>query len=198
MAGKESQVKHIVAFDAEAIHRARFVEKLYRSQGSSLVGWLRRRYGAGPPAPEDIAQTAFERIAAVENIEHIRHPKSFLYRTAVNAYLDAVGWMKRTRAFIDDEMYRNGQDQEEMTPEYVFLSKERFGHMAKVIDGLPPKQNEVLMRSRFRSQTFEEIAADTGWSKSDVFRQLQSALITIRSALDRYDACREEGEPSDG
>lgn len=165
-----------------------FVEALYRKHKPDLVEWLRHRYGEGPPSPEETAQTAFARIAALDRHDHIRHPKSFLYRVAVNAALDSVGWLKRTRAFVDDELYRKGSAIDASDPESVLLSKERMGVLVASVEALTSKQREVVMRSRFRAQTCAQIAAETGWSKSDVFRQLQAALRLLKESLDVYDA----------
>jgi len=165
----------------------RLLEALYRAHVAELTAWLRQRYGPGPPAPEDIAQTAFERLAALSSLAHIRHPKSFLYRAAANAALDAIARVRRTRRFIDHEMQRRAADLEEITPERVSMAKERFDRLAEALDGLPAKQKEVVIRIRFLGQTLEEAAAETGWSKSDIFRQLKSALVAVQAALATID-----------
>ncbi len=167
--------------------KSRFLETLYKAYWDDLCGWLRQRYGAGPPEPEDIAQTAFEKVAASPTIEKIRYPKAFLYNTALNAATDKIRWLQRTRTIIDDELHRRGADQEELTPERLILAREQFDVMARQMGALTEKQKDVLIRSRFMGQTIVEIAEETGWSTSDIFRQLKTALISVRDAVDTYD-----------
>lgn len=163
----------------------RFLDILYREHWTNLVGWLRRRYGAGPPSPEDIAQTAFTKLAGQIHIQRVEHIKSYLYATAVNAALDEIKWVKRTGAFIDHELGRLGQAVEEITPERVYQGKERLNRVARAMEGLSEKQREIVRRSRFLGQTYAQIGAETGWSSPDISRQLGDAMIAIETAFAR-------------
>lgn len=169
-------------------YRQRFLDGLYREHVANLVGWLRRRYGAGPPSPEDIAQTAFTKLAAQADIQRIEKIKPYLYATAVNAALDEIKWMKRTDAFIDHELNRTGQALEEITPERVYHGRERLDRLGRVMERLPEKQREIVKRSRFLGQTYAQISAETGWSGPDISRQLGAAMIAIQAALAKVSA----------
>lgn len=165
--------------------RQRFLDGLYRDHVGNLVGWLRRHYGAGPPSPEDVAQTAFAKLAAHVDIHRIEKIKPYLYATAVHVALDEIKWMKRTDAFIDHELNRAGQALEEITPERVYQARERLDRLAYVMERLPAKQREIVRRSRFLGQTYAEISAETGWSGADISRQLSAAMDAIHVALAR-------------
>ncbi len=168
--------------------RHKFIEELYKSCRSDLVGWLRQRYGAGPPEPEDIAQTAFSKLAAMKDVENIRYPKSFLYATAINASIETVRWLERTRRFIDHEIHSRGGELEEISPESVSLAQEQLEVVVQRMEGLSDKQREIVVRSRFLGQTYQEITAETGWSQADISRQLKAALIAMRKVIKIYKA----------
>ena len=173
--------------------RNRLVQKLYADHWDDLVGWLTRRYGPGPPEPEEIAQGAFARLAALDRVDHIRNPKAFLFTTAVNAMLMSVRWLGRTKRLIDGELKNIGEDVEEMTPERIYSMRQ---HLERVLDGvktLTPKQREILLRSRQMGQTYEEISAETGWSSADISRQMKAALAQLRKLISEDPNADNEG-----
>ncbi len=172
--------------------RQRFLENLYSSYWTDLCNWLRRRYGAGPPEPEDIAQTAFEKIAALKDISHIRYPKTFLYSTAINTALTAISWLARTRRFVDDELKQVTTDVDEFAPDRVYLAKEELDRVMERLDRLSPKHKEIVIRSRFLGQTHREITEETGWSNADISRHLMAALTEMEDVLNKSDATDRE------
>lgn len=165
-------------------HRRHFLDELYRDHVGNLVGWLRRRYGGGPPSPEDIAQIVFTKLAALDDIQRIEKIKPYLYATAVNVVLDEIKWIKRTAAFTDQELHRTGQRVEEITPERVYQGREKLALLSQAMEGLSGKQCEIVRRSRFLGQTYSQISAETGWSSADISRQLSAAMIAIEAATD--------------
>jgi RNA polymerase sigma-70 factor (ECF subfamily) len=56
----------------------------------------------------------------------------------------------------------------------------------RAIATLTPKQREVLIRSRLKGETFEQIRDACGWSKADISRTLQAALGVLQSAMREY------------
>ncbi len=163
----------------QGIDRTRFIEELYRSCWGDLCRRLRRLYGDGPPEPEDIAQSAFARITALDNLKRIENPRAFLFTTAVNLGLNAIDRIARARKFIDGEMHRVGQNVEEITPETVYQDREHLNTVQKAIDSLSEKQRQVLLRSRLKGETYAQISAATGWSPADISRQLKAALTAL-------------------
>ena len=74
---------------------------------------------------------------------------------------------------------------EEKSAESVFMGKQDLERVAHVIRQLPPKQREILLRSRFRGQTYDEIRQETGWSQADISRQLNKIMALLQAELDR-------------
>lgn len=173
------------------------IENLYRSHWKDLCHWLRRRYGAGPPEPEDVAQTAFMKMADVKDLASIENPRAYLFSIAANTALTGIKWLERTRRFIEGELAESGHSLEEISPERAYSSRERFGVVTDQLEGLPEKQREIVIRSRLGGQTYEQISAETGWSMADISRQLTAALTAMREALETYDGNETDTEAED-
>ncbi len=165
--------------------RARFLSHLFRQHYGELVGRLRKIYGAGPPEPEDVAQAAFSKLAGLTDLKRIRSPRAFLFRTAINLGLNSHDKLRRGRNFVKSQMDGDfPSDVEEISPETVLMGKQDLERVARAMRQLSPKQKEILLRSRFRGQTYAEIRKDTGWSEADISRQLSHVMALLQAGLD--------------
>lgn len=173
------------------------IEHLYRAHWNDLCHWLRRRYGPGPPEPEDVAQTAFLKMADVEDLGSIENPRAYLFAIAANTALTGIKWRARTQRFIEGELEASGQQLEEISPERAYSSRERFNVVWSQLERLSEKRREIVMRSRIGGQTYEQISAETGWSMADISRQLTAALAEMRRALENYDGDGRDGTAED-
>lgn len=184
--GRTSKIR-VVPIDAHQeaqSRRTRFLNDLYRDNYRELVGRLRKLYGKGPPEPEDLAQAAYAQIAAMEDVSLIHSPRAFLFRTAINLTLNAKDRQRRARNFAQAVSVENSEPAlEENTPESVFIGKQAIGTLGEALKALTPKQKEIILRSRFKGETYAEIKAATGWSEADISRQLNQALTAIQQAL---------------
>ncbi len=178
--------------------KTHLIEELYRSCWADLCRWLRSRFGLGPPEPEDIAQSAFEKITALDDVETIRDPRAFLFTIAAR---DAVsGYRSRERAikYIDEQLQIFDLEVGEISPERVYMAREQLNAVARDLQELKPKQREVVLRSRVLGQNYDEISAETGWSTSAISRHMISAMTTI---LQKHDLSKaddaEKGQEND-
>lgn len=165
------------------LDRHRFLKDLHRTHWRELCGWLRRRYGPGPPEPEDIAQTAFCKIAQMDDLAIIADPKAFLFTVAARTAISGFRWRTSTRDFIERELQMSGLEVEEIDPERVYQAKERLQMVLESMGQLTEMQRELVKRSRLLGQTYAEIAQDTGWSLASISRNLQAALISVGRVL---------------
>ncbi len=178
----------VVPFGPTRGREAGLIERLYRDHWKKLCARLRRVHGNGPPEPEDLAQTAFARLIEHPDAAELNNPAAFLFRVAINSGRDRLRHIGHTRRLIDDEWAYLERDRvDQMTPSNVYESRERLSVTAEAFALLSPKQREVLVRSRLRDETFDEIRAATGWSKADISRTLAAALSTLQSAMREYD-----------
>lgn len=171
--------------------RRSFVEALYRQHFAEVCRVLRKVFGEGPPEPEELAQQAFETIASLPDHDRIENPRAFLFRVAINAGYRSV---RRTRLFdryAAEQKARPDLDLEEITPERLYLDREKVRALDRAMASLSPKQREIVVRARFYGQTYAEIAALKGWSQADISRQLNTALKRLADAIQLADDGKE-------
>ncbi len=170
----------IVRPTAEAARlRHSLVDRLYRNYASALVAWLRRRYGEGPPEPEDVAQAAFVRFAGLDSVDHIEDERAFLFTIAANLAVSGIRNRSRGDAFIAAELATTGGEIEKITPERVYASKDRFRRLSAAFAELSERQKDIVIRCRIRGQTYAEIVAETGWSLGVVAADVKAAMLAL-------------------
>lgn len=164
------------------------ISSLYHDHWASLCKFLNRQFGSGPPDPEDLAQAAFEKIMSLKDTSSIRNPRAFLYTVARNFALEHKRRGRTQDRYIEDVMQEYDENLEQITPERILIEKQRLHVMEKTIAGMPYKQRKVLKLSRFNGMSYREIADETGWSVSDVARQVNNAMALLDEALERVSA----------
>ncbi len=160
------------------------LETLYNSHWNDLCGYIHAKFGAGPPEPADVAQATFTRFAGLDEPERVKNPKAFLFATARNIVIDHFRREMRFDAYVDDVVNCSAEiSLEAITPERVSLAKERFRILNETVKRLPHKQQVVLSLSRFHGLNYSEISKKTGWSMSDISRQIKKAIHALDKAL---------------
>lgn len=159
----------------------------YRDFGREIVARLRKIYGAGPPDADDLAQTAFEKLANFSDLEKIEDPRAFIFRTAVNTALD---YQRRdgTRRRMITELTQDAEKAQTLTPENVYLNKEALIHLSELLAELPPIEKELVYRSRFKGETLTVIADELNISISSASRQLAKTLARLHSKFRQSDS----------
>lgn len=164
-----------------------FIEQLYRDHWKTLCMRLRSVFGRGPPEPEDLAQTAFTRLIERADPLMLEDPAAFLFRIAINSGRDRLRHIARAKALIEEQLAPEFFEQvDQMTPSNVYEGRERLSVTEAAMAKLTPKQREILIRSRLKGETFEQIREACGWSKADISRSLQSALGALQDAMREY------------
>lgn len=167
------------------LDRPQLLDSLYRQHWQYVTDRLRRVFGQGPPEPEDLAQEAFAKFISKPEYHGADYPRALIFRMALNLGFNSTKRMQVAQRFIDDALLENNASVlEEMSPEDVYSVRERLELLLKATDLLTDKQKTVVLRSRIHGETYAEISAATGWSSSDIGRQLQSAMLILMKATD--------------
>lgn len=162
--------------------------QLYQDHARHISQKVRRVFGAGPPEPEDLVQTAFAKLAELRNLAEIQYPKAFIYRTAINMGLNSIDRVRVARRFAERELKAaNAPIVDETTPEAVYTMKQRLTRTQKAFAALSEKQKEIIIRVRFRGETYTQVSQATGWSRADISRQMKAALIAMQLAAEWED-----------
>ena len=175
---------------SQATPRSLLVERLYRTHAASLVSWLRRRFGEGPPEPEDIAQSTFAKLSDLHSVDHIDNFRAFLFAMASNIAVSAIRSNIRARKFLDDELSNVGGQIEKITPLRVYEAKQALQRLSIAFEGLTKRQQEIVIRSRLYGQTYAEIRSEKGWSLGTIAADMKEAM-KILAEID------DESEPSE-
>ena len=156
-----------------------FLERLYKKYWGSLCSWLRIRYGNGPPDPEDLAQSAFEKVSHIKGFKEMENPRAYLFTVAARNALDELRGMSVRKKYLHQVIIQYGDDVSEITPERIQSSKEDMQALTQDMKTLSPEQREVVMRSRLLGQTYAQIKTETGWSTSAISRYMQEAMVVF-------------------
>jgi len=165
---------------------------LYRRHWDEICGYVRRRFGPGPPEPEDVAQAAFMRLSARTDVGDLENPRAFLYRVAYNLAieerrrLDARGRAEAGSA--DDAPPTDDRD-----PERVLSGKERRRLLAIAVSTLEPRTRQILIMSRQDELSSAEIARRLKLSPTHVKRLMAQAIAHCRAVVEAE--TNPEGQP---
>jgi len=150
---------------------------LYESYWNELCGYLRHRFGLGPPEPEDIVQAAFANFAAVASQGKIANPRAFLYATARHLVFDHHRHQRYCDGHARDVQHTAEHEiLSEISPERVLLDRERVRLLSEALKRLSPKQRRMVLLSRFEGLSHTEIAARFGVSAASVQKQVERGL----------------------
>lgn len=160
------------------------VEQLYRLRWAELCRYVRRTFGAGPPEPEEVAQAAFARLAALERPGDIENPRAFLYQCARNIVID-YRRREAVRASVsgDTMMFESHERTTTPDPERVLSSKQRLAIVEIAVRGMEPKRRRVLIMHAIHGLNYSEIARDMGLSPTRVTQLFASAVLECERAI---------------
>lgn len=159
------------------------IERLYRDYRVLLCAYVRRRFGAGPPDPEEIAQEAFARLACKSG-EIVPNPKAFLMLTARNVAIDAYRRQRRGQSAFDSvrTLEENSLDFDAFD---VLSSKEELQRLGSIIDTLKPRQRVAFLLHRVDGLSFVEIARQLGISQSGARLLVETAFATCVARMNK-------------
>lgn len=158
--------------------------QLYRTHWSELTAYARRTFGPGPPDPEDIAQAAFVRFAALPASVEIANPRAFLFRTAHNLAVDAHRRQARAGAAAV-ELTLAPNDGHDFSPEDVLVSREDLARLEAALATLKPRQRTALLMHRLDGASFAEIGRQLGMSPSGARKLVEQGFAGAMSAMKR-------------
>ena len=161
------------------------LQRLYALHAPALRDALTRRFGEGPPDPEDAIQAAFAKFIELDAQARVDSPRAFLFAMARNLMLDELRRTRVRRRHAESEAA--GSDDlsvEENTPENVLMSQERFRRLNRAVARLPERGRRLIVMSRIEGMSYAEIAKVTGVSPASISREIARALVFLQETLD--------------
>ncbi len=165
------------------VRRDAGMEVLYARHWGELCHYIKKHFGQGPPDPEDVAQDAFIRFAAIENREAIDNPRAYLFRTAHNALVDEHRRLALRRGSHADSDARTASD--DLTPERVLVGQERLEILTRSLRAMPAARRRSFLLNRLQGLSCAAIARMTGYSESAVKKHIDVALRHLEAALSK-------------
>lgn len=171
--------------------RRALLDRLYQQYWLELRNYIYKTFGSGPPEPEDVVQTSFARLAAVENLDAIDNPRAFLYAASRNLVIDYQRHLKTSNQYVEQLQSDLDHQVDEITPERIFIEKQRLQVVVSTLKKMPEKRRSLLLLNRFDGLGFVEIGRKLGISESGVRKHVKRALEECMNALS---ALEEESE----
>jgi RNA polymerase sigma factor (sigma-70 family) len=163
------------------VRRSDGMDVLYAHHWGELCHYIKKQFGAGPPDPEDVAQEAFMRLAAVDDRDAIDNPRAYLFRTAHNVFVDERRRLVLRRASPSDTEAQPVTD--DRTPERVLVGQERLEILARSLRAMPAARRRSFLLNRLQGLSCAAIARMTGYSESAVKKHIGVALAELEAAL---------------
>lgn len=160
------------------------LELLYQSFKDTLVARLTARFGPGPPEPEDIAQQAFEKLQARDNIANIKQLENFIWISACNLVRSDFRAQRVRRDHgreVAEGVFFDLCD--EIGPERVLLAREQIGIVMETLEELPARRRELFLLNRVDGLTPEQAGKVHGISRTAAARHIGLASAAISKAL---------------
>lgn len=164
--------------------RLRAVRRIYDQHWHDLCRYVAGTFGEGPPEPEDVAQAAFTKFAALKAPQAMESPYGFLRTTARNIVISHKRHDKVRRAYLKEAgegIFAEGGD--DFTAERVLLGKERLDVVTAALQRMPRRRRRMLLLHRVHGLSQAEVARRMGLSASAVKKQITRALNELHAAL---------------
>lgn len=182
--GKDPGASAARPLDAPAVAA---IEALYRDQMQSLVRYVARRFGPGPPEPEEVAQATFARVSASGGVHGVANVTHFLHAIAANIVRDHHRRAAHRDAVDRDIARADAESLSEPSPERVLLAKERFAIFQEALTRMPAMRRRIFLMARVEGLSTREIAARFGIGEDAVYKHVARALADCAAHFEKVD-----------
>ncbi|MBO9357610.1 sigma-70 family RNA polymerase sigma factor [Bordetella petrii] len=163
------------------------LQRLLMSRYDALKAQIAYRLGGSQEMAADALHDAYVRLASQENLDDVKHPRTYLVNTAVNSAIDRM--RKDARLVSDDDIEAIFEQARDEAPSQVreLLARERMEQVMAVLNQLPPRQSELLVSHRVHGEDTEALAKRWGVSVRMIRREIQKANDACLLALEKLD-----------
>ena len=169
----------------------RLIDGLYRDLWPELCKYVAAKFGSGPPEPEDVAQLAFTRFAALKDPGSVQNPRAFLMQSARNIVVDHHRHQAVVRRHVGAvEADPDDYVLDDRSPERVLLARDEMRVVKDALDRLPAEHREMVLLNRVEHISCAELGRRYGVSATEVKRRIANALADCDEAIERAAAWR--------
>ena len=156
----------------------RSLEYLARRYTRALSNFFQRR-GADHADVPDLVQDTFLRLANLSNLDDVRQPEHYLFRTASSALYDRArrdSVRERPAHQTFDETLHAGT---EISPERVAIGRFAVRDLNALVAHLPERTRDIFVLRAFDDMSAAEIASAVGISRRAVEKHYAKALAKV-------------------
>lgn len=134
-------------------------------------------------AAADIVQETYLRVLSLDNLQAIRQPRAFLYKTALNLITDSHRKQQTRAECTDSADSLEFIPSHQPLPETVVQSQQALAHLRLAIRELPPKCRTVFLLYKFNGLSHIEIARRFSISNNMVEKHIIHAMLHCRRRM---------------
>ena len=170
----------------EALNDQMRLSRLYRDHSGELSAYLRKRYGDGPPDPEDVVQQAFLKLSERGNLPKINNLRAFLWRTARNLLLTHKrNDSTRSKYDYEVELLFFAIRGNEFSPERVLEVRQQLFVINEALRKMPEKRRKAFIWHRVEGLNVAAVARRFGVTRAAAVKHIARAALDIDTALNR-------------
>ena len=165
---------------------------LFADHAGPLRQYVLRRFGPGPPEPEEVVQAAFARLTERGDFATIRDARGFLYAVACNFVIDNHRRHARRQAVAEDVTRHEALSLSHPTPERVLLAKEQLKIVESALKAMPAMRRRIFLMVRVEGIPPAEVARAFAISATGVHKHVSRALADCAAAIAAAEAQIED------
>jgi RNA polymerase sigma factor (sigma-70 family) len=162
------------------------LEKVYRSERNSLLGFIRSRTGSLEEAEDLLQDVFFQAIRAASVTDPIENVVGWLYTIARNKIIDRY---RRRRNDVSLQQEREDITLEELLAdsginiEKEFIRRAVMDALIEALEELPPEQRDAFIQQAIEGKTFREISEQSGVPLNTLIARKRYAVQFLRKRL---------------
>lgn len=150
----------------------------------ALRAWLSRRPLAGLEV-DDIVQETYAILAALDGVDHIQTPRTYMFEVAKSVVLRAL---RRSRVVAFEalaEAETLDPPSADPSPETIAADRQELSRIAALIAGLPAKCREAFTLRKVHGLSQREVALRMGVSENTVEKHVGKGIGVLMNAMGR-------------
>lgn len=162
------------------------LEKVYRNERKSLLGFIRSRTGSLEEAEDLLQDVFFQAIRSASVTEPIENVIGWLYTIARNKIIDRY---RRRKTTVSLQQEREDTTLEELLADSgIDIEKEVIRRavmdaLIEALEELPPEQRDAFIQQAMEGKTFREISEESGVPLNTLIARKRYAVQFLRKRL---------------
>lgn len=157
---------------------------------ADVRAWLKRRVRS-QASVDDVVQETYCRIAALDDVSHIKDGRAYFFRAASNILIEQIRHARIVHIDSVAEMESLNVVDDVPTPDRIVAGRHDLLRVKALIASLPQRCREVFELRRIHGLSQREVAERLGISENVVEHQSMRGLRLILKAL-----TEEESSPA--